>query len=127
VLVPVVVLVAVYLLWAGSSRPGGAFQAAALLAGAAVLLGVSRLVGPVARDGWLPRAGLVAGLAVFLAVGVGALGTGRRLLEYPAGTASPLILLIEGAATVSIALVLAVLFSGQREVPVPRRGRRRGR
>lgn len=115
--VPVVVLVAVYLLWAGSSRPGGAFQAAALLAGAAVLLLTSGALGPVARDGWPLRLGLVLGLALFLAVAVSPLAAGGHLLEYPPGLASPLILLVEAAATASIALVLAALFSGRRHVP----------
>lgn len=121
--VPVAVLVALYLLWAGSSLPGGAFQAAALLAGAAVVLLVSGRLGPVAADRWPLRVGLVAGAAVFLAVALAAVGAGGRLLEYPPGAAYALIVLIEAVAMVSIALVLAALFAGRRDVPGARRGR----
>lgn len=120
--VPVAVLVALYLLWVGSSLPGGAFQAAALLVGAAVVLRVSGRLSPVAVDRWPLRLGLVAGMAVFLAVAVGT-GLGGRLLEYPRAAAYGLIVLIETAAMVSIALVLSVLFAGRRDVPGPGRGK----
>lgn len=114
---PVVLLVALYMLWVGSSAPGGAFQAAALLAGAAVMLLVAGRLPTVAEDRWPLRVGLLAGLAVFLAVAVGVASAGGRLLEYPRGLAYPLILLIEAVATLSIALVLAVLFMGRRYAP----------
>jgi hypothetical protein len=71
----------------------------------------------VVVDRWPMRMGLVAGLAVFLTIGVAVTGAGGRLLEYPRELAYPLILLIEAVATVSIALVLAALFSGRRYAP----------
>jgi multisubunit Na+/H+ antiporter MnhB subunit len=114
---PVALLVALYLLWVGSSAPGGAFQSAALLAGAAVMLLVAGRLPPVAQDRWPLRVGLLAGLAVFVTVAVGVALTGGRLLEYPRELAYPLILLIEAVATLSIALVLAALFMGRRYAP----------
>lgn len=106
---PLMIVVAVYLLWAGAFRPGGAFQAGAVLAAAAVLL---HLVGLL--PGWSTprlrlRIGLAAGFALFLAVAA-ALLTQGALLQYPPAAAGVLILLIESGLTVSLALILAGLF-----------------
>lgn len=109
ILVPLMVLVAGYLLWAGSKQPGGAFQAGAVLAAAAVLLYLAGLVPAWAAPGALLRAGLAGGLVVFLGVAVAALGQGA-LLEYPPARAGALILAIESALTVSLGLMLAGLF-----------------
>jgi Domain related to MnhB subunit of Na+/H+ antiporter. len=106
-LVPLMLLTAVYLLWAGATRPGGAFQGAAVAAAAGVLLVLCGL-GPrsLAPRGAL-RAGLVAGPIVFLLVAVSG---GGALLAFPPAHAGALILLIETALTVSLALVLWALF-----------------
>jgi multisubunit Na+/H+ antiporter MnhB subunit len=106
---PVMIVVAVYLLWAGAFRPGGAFQAGAVLAAAAVLL---HLVG--LQAGWSQprlrlRICLAAGFALFLALAA-ALLTQGSLLQYPPAAAGALILLIESGLTVSLALILAGLF-----------------
>jgi len=109
-LVPVLVLVAAYLLWAGAHAPGGAFQAGAVLGAAGVLwlLTCGRPQHGLAR---LPlRIALVAGVATFMAIAALALQTGRQLLEYPPAQAGSLILLIEAIATVSIGVTLATLF-----------------
>jgi multisubunit Na+/H+ antiporter MnhB subunit len=111
-LVPLIVLVAGYLLWAGAHRPGGAFQAGALLAAAGVLLRLSgRLPALLPPRFWL-RAGLLVGFAVFLAVALGVTVAGDALLEYPTGQAGGWILLIEATLTVSIGLILISLFVG---------------
>lgn len=109
ILVPLMVLVAGYLLWAGSKQPGGAFQAGAVLAAAAVLLYLAGLVPAWAAPGALLRAGLAGGFVVFLGVAVATLGQGS-LLEYPRAWAGALILLIEAALTLSLGLMLAGLF-----------------
>jgi multisubunit Na+/H+ antiporter MnhB subunit len=100
--VPLMIVVAVYLLWAGAFRPGGAFQAGAVLAAAAVLLHLVGLLPGV-------RIGLAAGFVLFLAVAAGLLTQGS-LLQYPPAAAGVLILLIESGLTVSLALILAGLF-----------------
>lgn len=107
--VPLMVLVALYLLWAGSHRPGGAFQAAAVLAAAAVLLNLAGVL-----RGWGPprfrlRAGLTGGFLMFLAVATALLAEGG-LLRYPPEAAGLLILAIEAGLTLSLALTLAGLF-----------------
>ncbi len=111
VLVPVMIMVAVYLLWAGAHAPGGAFQAGAVLGAGGVLLILA---------GWRPsprllagrplRIALVAGVVAFLAVSLLSLQLGGALLEYPPSQAGALIFVIEAAATVSIAVALAAMF-----------------
>jgi len=113
-LVPLLILVAGYLLWVGAHAPGGAFPAGAVLGAGGVLL---------LLDGWRPgarfsglplRITLVTGLAMFMVVGLVLILAGRRLLEYPPPFAAALIVLIEAAATVSIGVALAALFLGAR-------------
>ena len=109
-LVPVLVLVSGYLLWAGAQAPGGAFQAGALLAGAGVLL---RLAGH--PGGGLPREPavrglMVGGVAVFTLIGLALTIAGRGFLESPGSWAGGLILAIETAATLGIATTLILAF-----------------
>ena len=106
---PLMVVVAVYLLWAGAFRPGGAFQAGAVLAAAAVLRHLAGLQAGWAAPGLRLRLGLVAGFVVFLAVAAALLPQGA-LLQYPPAQAGMLILVIEAALTVSLGLILAGLF-----------------
>ena len=113
-LVPLLIVTAGYLLWVGAHAPGGAFQAGATLAAAAVML----------RLGGDDRAGLpgitplrwlmVAGIGMFLIVGLALIGNDRAFLQYPEAWAGILILLIEAAATLSISAALAVAYLGGR-------------
>lgn len=109
VILPAAVLMAVFLLLVGSSRSGGAFHAAAVLAGGAVLL---RLARPIAPPTSSPRhlRCLLAGLGVFLAVAVCSAFFSGYFLGYPAGWAGPLILLVEAALAFSLAFALWALF-----------------
>lgn len=117
-LVPLMIVVASYLLWVGAHAPGGAFQAGAVLAAVVVLLLLSGKSLPAGWEGWPLRALLTLGLGVFIAVGAAVMLFGYRFLEYPPDQVGNLILLIEVVATVSIAVALATLFMGGR----PRRG-----
>ncbi len=113
-LVPVLLMVAAYLLWVGAHAPGGAFQAGSVLGAAGVLLlltGWRLHTGLVA----LPlRLVLVAGSFGFTAMAVVTLLLEGHLLEYPPAQAGLLILLLEAAATLSIGVTLAALFLGGR-------------
>ena len=113
VLTPIVVLVAGYLLWRGASAPGGAFQAAAVLAGGGILLVLARVLRPPRMSSIAVRAALVAGLAWFIAVAALPLATGAQLLEYPSASAKQLIISIEVALTLSISIVLLMFFPGE--------------
>lgn len=106
---PSIIVMAVYLLWAGAFRPGGAFQAGALLAASAVLLHLVGLLPAWSMPRLRLRLGFVIGFVVFLMVSAALLEQGA-LLKYPAESAGMLILLIESALTLSLALILAGLF-----------------
>jgi len=106
--VPLMVLVGIYLLWAGAFRPGGAFQAAAVLAAAAVLLHLAGLLPAWRQPSLALRAALSAGFIVFLAVATALLAEGS-LLQYPPAHTADLVLLIEVALSFSLALILAGL------------------
>jgi multisubunit Na+/H+ antiporter MnhB subunit len=115
VLIPLAAMICGYLLWAGAKEPGGAFQAGAVLAAAGVLYILSGRQPRTPLPAFPMRWGVFIGLAVFIGVGIGALAMGRRFLEYPV----ELILLIEAAATLSIALILAGMFIGGRPEEEP--------
>ena len=111
-LVPLLIVTGGYLLWVGAHAPGGAFQAGALLAAAAVLLRLggqpaAGLPAPVLQR-WL----LVGGVGVFITVGLSVSFNGQAFLQYPQGWSGTLILLIETAATLSIATTLALAYIG---------------
>jgi multisubunit Na+/H+ antiporter MnhB subunit len=113
-LLPFMLLVAGYLLWAGTHAPGGAFQSGAVLGAGGILL---RVAGTAP---WLE--GLMKGLPLrllsligflaFVALGTGTLLGGRRFLEYPPDVAGTLIFVIEAAVTISIGWTLAFLYMG---------------
>lgn len=112
VLVPVILVATVYLLWAGSKQPGGAFQAGAVLAAAGELLILAGFFRGRLRRVGLVHLALAGGFGIFLAVAGGVMLLGNDFLEYPPGLAYPLILLVEGALTVSIGFTLAAMFFG---------------
>ena len=113
-LIPALILTGGYLLWVGAHAPGGAFQAGAILAAAAV---IRRLAGDRAAGlprGLALRALSLAGVAVFLGVGLALLVAGRPFLGFPPAWAGTLILVIESAATLAIGAILALAFIGGR-------------
>jgi multisubunit Na+/H+ antiporter MnhB subunit len=111
-LLPFIILVGGYILWIGKYAPGGAFQAGAVLAAGGVLLVTSAVQFNQLTIKFLPI-GLSIGLLTFLAVALATLMTGGNLLQYPLAWAGTLILLIEAAATISIAVILTILFIGE--------------
>lgn len=113
-LVPLLIVTSGYVLWVGAHAPGGAFQAGALLAAAAIMLRLggntdTALPSPAALR-WL----LVGGVGVFAIVGLLMAATGRAFLEYPEPWAGALILLIECSATLAIAATLTLAYTGGR-------------
>lgn len=116
IILPIVPLVAGYLLWVGASGTGGAFQAGAVLASGGVLH-------ILAGHGWPRMLGgggrlqIVIGLSVFLGVAVGLAIVGRGFLDYPRSGGPALMLAIELAATLSIGTILLGLFLGGRVEP----------
>ncbi|WP_142848025.1 hydrogen gas-evolving membrane-bound hydrogenase subunit E [Telmatospirillum sp. J64-1] len=118
-LVPLAALMAGYLWWVGSSRPGGAFQAGTVLGAAFVLLLMTAgAKAPDANDRRF-RLLLASGLLVGCLLAALPLLGGLGFMEYPEGWAKGLILAIEALLTASIAACLVELVLG---VPPPHAG-----
>ena len=111
-LAPVGIVVGIHLFWVGADDPGGKFQAGTILAAMWMLVMMAGLADapPISRR-WL-RLVLVAGPAIFLAIGIAGFWMADGFLAYPAGLAKPLILVIEAAMTLSVAATLALLVAG---------------
>jgi multisubunit Na+/H+ antiporter MnhB subunit len=108
---PFGLLLGVYLVWAGSSYPGGAFQGGTVLAAVWLLVMMAGLMPAPRMVSVGLRGVLVAGPLVFLGIGIAGAITGT-FLGLPPAFAKPLILTIEAALTLSIAATLAPLVLG---------------
>ncbi len=110
--VPLMAIVAGYLLWIGADETGGAFQGGAVLGGMGILW--------IAAAVWLPqRSGrallrplIAIGLLAFLIAATWMLFRSGSFFEYPPEQAKDIILIIESAAMLSIGATLALLFVG---------------
>lgn len=109
-LLPLMLLVGAYVLWAGATRPGGAFQAGAILAASGLALRLAGLRVGGLDHAWRVQALLALGLAVFVAAAVLPAFTGAAMLDHPAAFAKTIVLVVEIALTISIALGLLALF-----------------
>jgi multisubunit Na+/H+ antiporter MnhB subunit len=114
-LVPVGVLVGLYVFWVGANHPGGAFQGATILAAMWLLAMMAGLADVPSIREVRVRVLLVAGAAVFLAVGLALLGFGDGFLVYPPAWAKALIIGIEVAMTATVAVTLVLLIAGTPE------------
>jgi hypothetical protein len=110
-MIPILVVTAGYLVWEGASRPGGAFQAGAVLGGAGVLLLLAEGDSQTGMRVWLSRPLLALGPAFFAGVGAIVAVAGQHVLEYPPGWGKALILLIECLAAISIGAALTAMFA----------------
>ncbi len=112
---PLGIVVAVYVLWVGADLPGGKFQAGTLLAAMWLLAIMAGLVeAPPINRRWL-RGALVLGTVAFLVIGFAGVPLAGAFLAYPEGYAKPLIIAIEAASMLSIALTLGLLVLGPPE------------
>lgn len=112
VLPPFGIVVAVYLLWNGADEPGGAFASAAVLAAMwllAVLTGAARLPPVSSRR---LRAAIVAGPLAFIAAACLGVVTAGAFLAYPEAWAKPIIVSIEVALVLSVAVMLTLMVAG---------------
>jgi multisubunit Na+/H+ antiporter MnhB subunit len=109
---PIGIVVGIYIFWTGADHPGGAFQGGAILASMwllAIMAGLSDT--PPVSSRWL-RLVLIGGPGLFLLVGLGGLCFGAAFLAYPIALAKTLILGIEVAMILTIAVTLALLLAG---------------
>ena len=112
---PIGIVVGIYVLWTGANHPGGAFQGGTILAAMWLLVIMAGLADTPPVSCRRMRLVLIAGPAVFLAVGLGGLWFGEGFLTYPVTYAKPLIVAIEVAMTLTIAATLGLLLAGAPE------------
>jgi multisubunit Na+/H+ antiporter MnhB subunit len=108
-MLPFIILVSGYILWIGKTAPGGAFQAGAVLAAGGILLATAAHRYNLSASKAMPWVTAI-GLLVFILVALATTMVPGNFLQYPLALAGPLILVIEAAATLSIAAVLVRLF-----------------
>lgn len=117
VLPPIGLVIGVHVFWTGADHPGGAFPGGTIIAAMWLLAIMACLADtPAVSRRWL-RAVLISGPALFLAVGLGGLAFGDAFLAYPVAYAKPIILGIEIAMTVTVAVTLGLLIAGAPERP----------
>jgi multisubunit Na+/H+ antiporter MnhB subunit len=109
---PVGIVIGIYILWEGADHPGGAFQGGTILAAMWLLTMMPGLADAPAANSRRLRLALIAGPAVFFAVGLGGLFLGEAFLAYPEAFAKPVILIIEFAMTLTVAVTLGLLLIG---------------
>ena len=114
ILVPLMILIAGYMLWVGGHAPGGAFQAGAILGAAGVFWLVTDPSTGKPKASWVFRLLLIAGFSVFLCIAFVVMLAENNFMQYPSDWAGSLILCIEAAAALSIGATLAALFLGGR-------------
>ena len=112
IIVPTSIVIAGYLLWLGATQPGGAFQAAAVLAAGGIVLILGRHYTPQETHTALIRLICAIGLGGFLLAAIGAQMLTGAMLLYPTGYEKSWIVMIEATLTISIAATLAALFVG---------------
>lgn len=112
VLPPIGIVTGVYLLWTATSEPGGAFASGALLAAMWILARMAGLVDAPAVGGRGLRFALAVGPLAFLVVGFAGVAWAGDFLAFPDGWAKPLIVAVEVAMTLTVAVTVAMLLEG---------------
>jgi len=108
-LVPLVILLSGYMLWVGSFKPGGAFQAGALLTGAGLLLSLLNIEFTKTRSLFWRLLFSLSLIFFLIAICYGYFATSTFLL-FPSELSGGIILFIEFAATLSIAATLYLCY-----------------
>lgn len=108
-LIPFIALYAFYILYSGSYQSGGAFGAAALLAGGIIIYALIKPHSFVLPSEFWLRLLYVSGLFYFVSLGIVSLIFGA-FLEYRDEVASFAIISIETLLTLSLAVILAAYF-----------------
>jgi multisubunit Na+/H+ antiporter MnhB subunit len=110
VLAPIGVLTGGLLLWLGTHSAGGAFQAGAVLGATAILAWLAGRASLTILPARVLRLVASAGVLVFAGVAVLALAAGHPALHLDPSLAGTVIVVLEIAATASVAITLAALF-----------------
>lgn len=109
---PLGIVFGIYLVWNGADEPGGTFQGGAVLAGMWLLVLMAGLRAMPRTGSRALRLFATFGPAVFLLVGLAGFFVAGGFLAYPDGLAKPIIIAVEVALTLSIAVIIALLVLG---------------
>jgi multisubunit Na+/H+ antiporter MnhB subunit len=109
---PVGIIFGIYLAWVGADAPGGAFQGGSILAAMWILAWQAGLVQPPGTGSLGLRLLVVAGPALFMLVGLAGFIVADGFMAYPEAWTKPVILLVEAALTLSIAVALCLVVAG---------------
>lgn len=112
VLPPIGVVIGVYLVWNGADRPGGTFQGGTVLAAMWLLVMMANLRDPPEIRLRMLRLLIVLGPVVFLIAGFAGFWIANGFLSYPPAFAKLIIVIVEAALAVSIAVILGMLVAG---------------
>lgn len=112
VLPPIGVVIGIYLIWNGADRPGGTFQGGTVLAAMWLLVMMADLREPLELRLRTLRRLVVLGPVIFLIAGFAGFWFADGFLSYPAQFAKPIIVVVEAALALSIAVILAMLVAG---------------
>jgi multisubunit Na+/H+ antiporter MnhB subunit len=112
VLPPIGVVIGVYLIWNGADHPGGTFQGGTVLAAMWLLVMMADLREPPEIRLRTLRLLVVLGPVVFLLAGFAGFWIANGFLSYPPAFAKPIIVIVEAALALSIAVILGMLVAG---------------
>jgi len=120
VLPPFGILVGIYLVWNGADHPGGTFQGGTVLAAMWLLVMMAGLREPPEIRLQILRRLVVFGPAIFIAVGFAGIWMSGWFLSFPPDYAKPIIVAVEAALALSIAVILGLLVAGPAAEPPKR-------
>jgi multisubunit Na+/H+ antiporter MnhB subunit len=109
---PIGIVFGIYLAWVGAEEPGGAFQGGSILAAMWILAWLTGRVAPPRASSLGLRLLVVAGPVLFMLVGLAGFVIADGFMAYPEGWTKPVILLVEAALTLSIAVALCLIVAG---------------
>lgn len=108
---PFGLLIGVYLVWAGASAPGGAFQGATVLAAVWLLTIMAGVTVPPSTTQRWPRWVMTIGPLLFIGIGTAGFAVGA-FLAYPPQQLKLTLFIIEVGLTASLSLILALILLG---------------
>jgi multisubunit Na+/H+ antiporter MnhB subunit len=118
-MLPLLIVIGGIMLWFGARSPGGAFQAGALIGASGIFVQLAGQKYFPTASSVIFRAILALGFGTFILVGILTFATGGRFMEYAIPWAGAYILVMEIAATLSIALTLNLLYAITSKVEAP--------
>lgn len=109
---PVGFVIGVYLIWNGADEPGGTFQGGTVLAAMWLLVMMAGLGQPPETGRNALRLLIIVGPCIFLVSGLLGFWLADGFLSYPPNLAKPMIIAVEVALALSIAVIVAMMLAG---------------